>query len=296
MKIVDAFIFYNELDLLRYRLTVLNKHVDYFVLVEATLTHAGNPKPLFYEDNKKLFAEFEHKVVHVIVDDFPKTKDAWVRERFQRNCISRGLSQLDVKTEDLIIVSDLDEIPNPKSLDILRKEGLTDICALKQDMYYYDLETLVQDDWLHPKVVSYDFFLNTLKSQIGECRLILPQKIMRKAGWHLGYFGYSAELIQNKLKQFAHQEYSKISKDDIEVRLGGRVDLFDRDMTFTHIPLAENKNLPPRHELLLAMCVSSVSLPAPSCTTPSCESVHEDAGLSSNKSQSPPPPSSPVVA
>ena len=275
MKIVDAFIFYNELDLLRYRLTVLNEHVDYFILVEATLTHAGNSKPLFYEDNKKLFKEFEHKIVHVIVDDFPKTKDALVRERFQRNCISRGLSQIDVKSGDLIVVSDLDEIPNPKSLDILRQEGLTDICALKQDMYHYDLETLVQDDWLEPRAISYDFFLNHLKSQITDCRLILPQKIMRRAGWHLRYFRYSAELLQNKLKQFAHQE-------------GG--------MTFTHIPIAENKNLPPRHELLLAMCVSSASLPAPSDTTPSCESVHEDAGLPSNKSQSLLPLSSPVEA
>ena len=275
MKIVDAFIFYNELDLLRYRLTVLNEHVDYFILVEATLTHAGNSKPLFYEDNKKLFKEFEHKIVHVIVDDFPKTKDALVRERFQRNCISRGLSQIEVKSGDLVVVSDVDEIPNPKSLDILRKEGLTDICALKQYMYYYDLETLVQDDWLEPRVISYDFFLNQLKSQITDCRLILPQKIMRRGGWHLRYFRYSADLLQNKLKQFAHQE---------------------GDMTFTDIPLAENKNLPPRHELLLAMCVSSASLPAPSDTTPSCESVHEDAGLPSNKSQSLLPLSSPVEA
>jgi hypothetical protein len=173
-----------------------------------------------------------------------------------------------VKSGDLVVVSDLDEIPNPKSLNILRKEGLTDICALKQDMYNYDLETLVQDDWLHSKVISYDFFLNKLKSQITDCRVILPEKIMRRAGWHLRCF-------KNKLKQPAQQE---------------------EDITFTHIPLAENKNLPPRHELLLAMCVSSVSSPAPSDTTPSCESVHEDAGLLSNKSQSQPPPSSPVEA
>ena len=64
-RIVDGFTFYNELHMLYYRLSSLYAVVDYFILVEATLTHAGNPKPLYYDSNKHLFAEFEDKIIHV---------------------------------------------------------------------------------------------------------------------------------------------------------------------------------------------------------------------------------------
>ena len=71
MKIIDSFIFYNELDLLNYRLSILNDFVDYFILVESTHTFTGYPKKLFYNENKKLFDKFNQKIIHIIVDDFP---------------------------------------------------------------------------------------------------------------------------------------------------------------------------------------------------------------------------------
>ena len=70
-KIIDCFTFYNELDMLTYRLNILNDIVDYFVLVEATHTHVGKEKPLFYKENKHLFEKFNHKIIHIVVDDFP---------------------------------------------------------------------------------------------------------------------------------------------------------------------------------------------------------------------------------
>ena len=109
-KIVDCFTFYNELDMLTYRLNILNDVVDYFVLVEATHTHVGKEKPLFYQDNKHLFEKFNHKIIHIIVDDFPHkypnidiSKDEqWINERFQRNCISRGIDKLELNNDDLL--------------------------------------------------------------------------------------------------------------------------------------------------------------------------------------------------
>ena len=97
-KIIDCFIFFNELDLLKYRLNILDDVVDYFVLVESTHTHIGKEKPLFYNENKNMFEKFNHKIIHVIVDDFPykypniniEKDEQWTNERFQRDCISRG--------------------------------------------------------------------------------------------------------------------------------------------------------------------------------------------------------------
>ena len=126
MKIVDCFIFYNELDMLAYRLNVLSHIVDRFVLVESRHTHTGKEKECTYDLNKNtpLLAQFREKIVHIIVDDFPfkypnidYTKDEqWANEQFQRNCIERGLSQLQLAKDDVFTITDLDEIPDPNTL------------------------------------------------------------------------------------------------------------------------------------------------------------------------------------
>ena len=121
LKIVDCFTFYNELELLEYRLNLLYNIVDYFILVEATLTHVGKPKELYYNKNKKLFEKWNDKIIHIIVDDFPFNEqtidclknDQWKNEKFQRNCITRGLKKINT---DFLILSDVDEIPDPTTL------------------------------------------------------------------------------------------------------------------------------------------------------------------------------------
>ena len=109
--IYDCFTFFNELDLLEIRLNVLNDVVDRFVLVEATKTHSGKDKPLYFNDNKERYKAFQHKVIHVIVDDYPPFVTAWTYENHQRNAILRGLTQ--ANPDDAIMISDLDEIPRP---------------------------------------------------------------------------------------------------------------------------------------------------------------------------------------
>lgn len=112
MTIYDCFTFYNELDLLEIRLNELNSEVDYFVIVEATRTQTGNKKKLYFELNKKRYAKFKSKIIHIIIKDMPNIKynSAWVLENYQRNQIIKGLNKCDLK--DIIFISDLDEIPN----------------------------------------------------------------------------------------------------------------------------------------------------------------------------------------
>ena len=87
----DTFPFFNELDLLEIRLHELASVVDRVVLVEATRTHSNLPKPLYYAENRARFAPFADKIIHIVVEDTPDTADAWAIERFQRDCILRGL-------------------------------------------------------------------------------------------------------------------------------------------------------------------------------------------------------------
>ena len=68
MKIVDCFTFYNELDLLQYRLAALYDYVDFFILVEANITHAGHPKPTYFIDNMHLFEKYRDKIIHMVAE------------------------------------------------------------------------------------------------------------------------------------------------------------------------------------------------------------------------------------
>lgn len=58
MKIIDCFMFCNELTLLQLRLKELYDVVDHFVLVESNISFTGTPKPTTYNDNKHMFAQY----------------------------------------------------------------------------------------------------------------------------------------------------------------------------------------------------------------------------------------------
>ena len=111
--IYDCFQFFNELDILKIRLHVLGPVVDRFVISEATETFSGLKKPLYYEENKAMFAEFEDKIIHVVVDDTP-AGGTHERDTFQKNAVTRGLAGC--TDDDIVIFSDLDEIPNPDKI------------------------------------------------------------------------------------------------------------------------------------------------------------------------------------
>lgn len=123
-QIYDCFTFFNETELLKVRFEELYDHVDYFVLVEATETFSGEAKPLYFQENRGCFDKYRDKIIHIIVDDFPQTTagthpDHWMRQGFQLNAILRGLDRC--QKEDVILISDLDEIPNRGAIDQIKK-------------------------------------------------------------------------------------------------------------------------------------------------------------------------------
>lgn len=253
MKIVDAFVFYNELEMLNYRLETLSPHVDYFVLVEATYTHNGIPKPLHFEENKSRFAKFLHKIVHVVVDDFPhkeKVSDGrqWENEAFQREKgIPRGLQQIaDLDANDYVVCSDLDEIVNPDVIRDVRDGKITgDRHTLEMDFYYYNLTNYL-GKWSACCLLR--VWVAMQNSCRWSCEFFIPN-----AGWHLSYFGDS-EFIRNKLEHFGHQEYNQeqyTSVSNINTAIREGRDLFNREnVTITKIKVCDNPNLPPRMDLL----------------------------------------------
>lgn len=262
MKIVDGFIFYNELDLLTYRLNILNDVVDYVVIVESTHTHVGNPKPLFYQENKHLFESFASKIIHVVVDDFPhkapnidtSKSEQWINEQFQRNCISRGIAQIPLEDPDCVIISDLDEIPDPIALRNI-KEGLISISFAKfsMDLYYYNLTSKFDWCWESAVIITSKHY-NTLKIPCTQLRNYHCQHIIPRGGWHLSYFG-NYLFIKNKIEQFGHVELNRsevTTTENIEKSIKESSDVFHRGEKIKKVPLSENKYLPPQYEIYLS--------------------------------------------
>jgi len=263
MKIIDCFIFSNEVDLLKYRLAVLNRVIDKFVIVEAKQTFSGVAKEASYEKNKKLFAQYSDKIIHILVDlpykqpniDFA-AEEQWKNEHFQRNAIQQGLDQIVLEPNDYIIISDADEIPDPRSLSKIKEfEPDFDAVRLEQDYYYYNLSSKFVDRWYYSVMLKYSFYL-TSKMTPQECRHAPKFDIFNKGGWHLSYFG-DVSFIQKKIKSFSHQQYNTEpynTSENIKECIKNTSDLFNRDAKFhsmVKVPLNENDYLPPECSTLL---------------------------------------------
>lgn len=205
MKIFDCFTFFNELEVLEIRLQELYNHVDYFVLVESCLTHSGNPKKLYYNDNKERFYNFNDKIIHIVVSDMPTTNNPWDREGFQRQCIWRGLK--DISIGDIIMISDVDEIPNHESLNKKKEKGFDSYNVFEQKLYYMFLNTF-SGIWNGTKSFIFDGNNNinlTKDIRYKDNVEDFEKKIIKNGGWHFSYLG-DTERIQTKIKSFAHQE------------------------------------------------------------------------------------------
>ena len=125
MMIVDCFPFFNELDLLEIRLHKLAPVVDRFVLVEATETFTGKPKPLYVQENKERFAQFP--IEHVVIDRHPAdVVTPWQRENYPRHVLFDRLRAMALSSSDIVLLSDLDEIPRAdcvsRCLQTMRRE------------------------------------------------------------------------------------------------------------------------------------------------------------------------------
>ena len=276
MKIIDCFTFYNELDLLFYRLSILNDVVDKFILVEATKTFSGKAKPLYYENNKLMFSQFQHKIIHIVnetltpyeimTNKIPNSSDDyWKNEFNQRNTINKGLELInqELNDDDYIIINDLDEIPDPYTLiKIKNMEKNIDIGIFKQKMHYYNLTTIYKNIWKNAKILTYKCYKNYFSSSPQIVRSKNENTIekmdnfeyIENGGWHLSYFG-NEKYIRNKIESFAHQElnndYFK-NENRIKNRIKNKCDLFDRDYAILYyVPLSENQYLPPKYEIYL---------------------------------------------
>jgi len=239
MKIFDCFQYFNEAHIAELRFHILDKYVDYFVIVESTVNHQGKAKELSFDI--KNYSKFKDKIKYIVVDDTPeniKTPHEGgesLVEQHQRNSILKGLKNCD--DNDLVILSDVDEIPDLEKLNLFNKKNYA-VFSQKMFMYKINLLNIDENNWHGSKICLKKNFkspqwLRNLKFKkypfwrLDKLRNI---QIIDNGGWHFAYLQNPHD-ISKKIKSFAHGEYNKehiANEDRIKIKLERGEDVLER--------------------------------------------------------------------
>ena len=218
--LIDAFIFFNEKELVELRVKYLNSVVDFFVVIEANITHQGKKKgwnfPKILENNlKKFSSKIQYHQLHIdlekikneeswIIDDI-KGDDAWRIENFQRNYIKTACEKFSDK--DILIISDVDEIPSIQKLEFIKTCDFYKIApvAFEQYLFHIDCNFLSLESWR-----------GSIATTIQLCKAFSPHKFRRArnkishftdSGWSFSSFG-GPNKDKEKLESIAHKEFN----------------------------------------------------------------------------------------
>ena len=226
--------YYDEDLVLELRLNILDKVVNNFVIVESKYTHSGEKRKLLFDINK--YSKFKDKINYIILENEPHnleiindddTEDkknskyimnALKRENFQRNEITRGL--IEANQDDLILISDVDEIPNLFNLDFNKINN--EIILFKQNFYYYKFNLKLEDVlWLGTKACKYknlkspQWLRNVKDKKYPFWRLDVlfsnkkysNLKFIENGGWHFSNMKTPAEIEKKMRTYLHHREY-----------------------------------------------------------------------------------------
>lgn len=223
-----------ELEWLEIRMGQMAEQVDYFVILEAAKTFTDEPKPLYVRENWTRFKKYHHKMIlHTLNTDGVEFEDTWSREHFSRNAmyeqvIPKLTGEQEAFMGDVIIVSDVDEVPRPDALKALRNCDFPKEVTLHTKMFYYGFQWLKRDDWPHPQATFYNMEKTVLPSDLRNSH----GANLYNAGWHCSYcFSTVAEMV-TKIKSFSHKELDReefTDRDKIVRRVRSGKDMFDRE-------------------------------------------------------------------
>jgi len=242
-KIYDCFMFNGENQILEIRLNLLDKYVDYFVIVESNISHTGVRKKNLFKINK--YKKLKKKIRYILVKDMPKNPEGfflnkkwwnknWERENFQRNQIIRGLK--DAKPHDIILISDVDEIPDFKKIN-LRKINKLVVCEQLNLRYKFNLICGYQPIWQGTRILKRKYLTNVQSVRNvykQKCKpwqfvkMLLNPKTIQNCGWHFSWI-LSPQNIRKKIENTAHSELNKKkfkNINSIKQKLKNKDDLF----------------------------------------------------------------------
>jgi len=239
MKIFDCTTFFNETMIMDLRFNVLNNHVSKFIVVESTFSHSGEKKTLNFKIND--YPEFKNKIEYIVIDKEPEgiirndeiSKNPYYKRLNSLKRIEQSYEYMfkgieDAVEDDLILLSDNDEIPNLDYLQIEEVEK-SDFVIFKQMFFYYKFNLYYDRiPWFGTKGCKkkklldfsslrnlknkkYPFWrLDAYFSKIKQVNL----KIIENGGWHFTNIKTPEELFK-KLSNFGHHDEFELANLDI---------------------------------------------------------------------------------
>jgi beta-1,4-mannosyl-glycoprotein beta-1,4-N-acetylglucosaminyltransferase len=265
--------FFNELDTLEIMLETMNDIVDFFVVSESKTSHQeGLPKPLYFNENKQRYAKFLPKIIHQIIDDTPddftdlslveakdeihrmvldKTKiniqgieeeKNYCRDGYEKECLLRAMGSC--QDDDIVIVSDADEIPNPNAVKFVLDNFDPDLVYnFNLNHYWFYFNCLKTDEWIGNRLLTFSNFKSKSMNELRDMKR-LSGAIIKNAGWHFSFQG-SMETIKQKIQSYGEKS---INRSDVVENVKGFIndcienqhDFFYRPAEFTIVPIDES--------------------------------------------------------
>lgn len=253
MKVIDSFMFFNEINMLKLRLNYLNDVVDYFVISEGKYTHSGKSKPYYLDEVlPEIDENIKKKIIRIKYEpditnfNFPTNINEcdfgsgyWELERSQRNLITESLTQFSLT--DMFMISDLDEIPR-KEIVKEYKEVFENyygsaipedfLCRCLMDFFYYNFNTYCGNRWCGTTISTVK---NAIEKSCAYFRNTNSFYPINNGGFHFSTFG-NVNQIREKIQSYSHQEYNKecyINDDNILNSIQNKEDIYHNGGTFT---------------------------------------------------------------
>ena len=249
MAVYDCFQYFNEDHIVDLRLNILDEYVDYFVISESTKTHQGKDKKLNF--NFKKFSKFKDKLIYIVAEykeeiNIDKhTGGESPVEQHQRNSLMQGIKT--ASPDDLIILSDSDEIPDLSKLSLFKNNKKFLAFSQKMFMYKLNLQNLNESNWIGSRITkkknikSMQDLRNLKFKKYPFWRLDKINQQIIDGGWHFSYMQTPSQIL-NKIKSFSHGEYNNdnLNEKNIEEKILRNEDIFGRNIKLKKISLDDS--------------------------------------------------------
>lgn len=251
MNLYDCCMYFDEDLILDIRLNVLKDHVNKFVIAEATRDHSGKDKKLNFDISN--FAKFKDKIIYLIIDDLPVNiksyKKNWpvhhLRDQHQRNSLAKGYENCE--DNDVIMISDIDEIPDPNKIKEFKFSNKYGCFMQKNFQSKINLLNVSDKYWMGTKIIqkknikSPQWLRNIKTSKPAFWKFYKPRQpqIIHNGGWHFSFLK-DPKGISKKIRSYSHSEFNLPEFTDekkIEERIKQRNDIFDRNYKYEKINL-----------------------------------------------------------
>ena len=269
-KIIDCFLFYNELDMLEFRLTELNEHVDYFIILDSDFDFAGNKKDSMFESNKNRFDSWKEKIIRIDCPELTielfnqiNTEKYPQYKNLSTDIINKDiiifymmiklietLPQLELDFEDIIMFSDIDEIPDFTTLDLIGDYLLFNSVILRQKKFFWTTKYIDKDLSFgtschqytriarNPLVLDHFYKVKSNKK--------FSNNTFLDSGWHFSHFEDLGNL-HKKLELINNREYSL---KDLKLKMNNLTPIKHPDLRDEYSLMNYEGNLPKNIHLL----------------------------------------------